>query len=441
MGGTKPVKSLATQLKRITERSGQDPKAEFKWLMPLCTPEALTGCFHELKRNKAVGIDGQTKEEYGQNLEANINNLIDRMKAMSYRPGPVRQVLIPKDNGGMRKLGIANLEDKIVQMMYSKVLTAIYEPLFHDASYGFRAGRNCHDAIEALHSHIFRNWTEAVVDVDLARFFDTVDHSKLVALLRLKIKDERFIRYIIRMLRAGVLAEGELQVSDEGTPQGSIVSPVLANIFAHYAIDEWFAKMVKPNCHQPVYLNRYCDDAVIVCNSSADAAQITKALEKRLDRFGLQLNLEKTKVVPFSKRQANQGIRQGVFDYLGFTFYLGKSRHRTYVPKLKTSGKRYHKKLKSVTEWCRKRRNTAKMTVLWDIFRSKLRGHNQYYAVSFNGPMVENFNRRAIRIFVKWLNRRSQKRAQNWEKFKLFMDRFPPPKVQIRHNLFGYGRT
>ena len=235
-----------------------------------------------------------------------------------------------------------------------------------------------------------------MIDVDIANFFGTIDHEKLVKLLRMKIKDERFVRYIIRMLRSGVLSDGDLRVSDEGTPQGSIASPILANIFAHYAIDEWFEKVVRSCCQEAVAIHRYADDLVISCNSKEDADRILKTLEKRLDRFSLKLNQEKTKAISFSKNQAKLGVRQDSFDYLGFSFYLGKSRNGTLVPRLKTSKKRYHEKLKKLTHWCRKRRNTAKLRILWAEFCSKLRGHNQYYAVSFNGPMVERFNHRAI---------------------------------------------
>ena len=241
-GETKPVKSTETKLLRISNLSREDHKVEFKWLMPHFNKKSLMCCFNELSGKKAVGIDKKTKEEYGAKVEENIEDLISRMKAMAYRPAPVREVLIPKDGqkGKYRPLGISNFEDKIVQMMAAKVLEAIYEPLFLDCSYGFRVGRSCHTAIKALNTHLYRNQCEVVIDVDLSNFFGTINHEKLVKLLRMKIKDERFIRYIVRMLKAGVLSDGELRKTDEGSSQGSIASPVLANIFAHYAIDVWF---------------------------------------------------------------------------------------------------------------------------------------------------------------------------------------------------------
>ena len=222
-GKTKPVNSTETKLKRIAELSGRNPAQAFNCLMPHFNREPLAACFHELDGSKAVGIDRKTKEEYGKNLDRNISRLIERMKSMAYLPEPVREVLIPKDGGKERPLGISNFEDKIVQLMMSKVLEAIYEPIFHNLSFGFRKGRSCHQAIRACHNHLYKNEIEVVFDADLANFFGTICHKKLVKLLGMKIKDKRLIRYVVRMLKAGVLADGELKHSDEGTPQGAVL--------------------------------------------------------------------------------------------------------------------------------------------------------------------------------------------------------------------------
>lgn len=429
---------MATQLERIAKRSGEDAKAEFRWLMPLCNAEALIGCFHALDGKKAVGIDGRTKEEYEGSLEDNIGKLIERMKQMAYRPAPVREVKIPKEGrpGEHRPLGISNIEDKMVQMWFARVLSAVYEPLFHDFSYGFRPKRNCHDAVKALRGHLFKAGATTVIDLDLKNYFGTIDHDKLVALLRMKIKDEVFIRYVIRMLKAGVLSDGGLTKSDEGTPQGSIVSPVLANIFAHYALDEWFKKTVKPRARSTVAMHRYCDDLVISCGDPREAERILDAMKARLERFGLTMNEEKTKLVSFSKAGRRRGVRQESFDFLGFTFFLAQSKTGAIIPKLKTSRKRYHSKLKRVKDWCKKNRHSGRMKELWFAFCAKLRGHVQYYGVTFNSRAVGNFLRRAIRIFFKWMNRRSQKRSMTWEKFNRFMEVFPPPQARIRHPMF-----
>ena len=435
MGGvTKPKTPTETKLRRIATLSSENSKMEFNCLMPHFNRMSLTGCFHELNGRKAVGTDRQTKEDYGENLDENISNLTSRMKAMTYLPAPVREVLIPKDDGKKRPLGISNFGDKIVQLMMSKVLESIYDPIFHDFSYGFRRGRGCHQAVKALQNHLFKNQTEVIIDVDLRNFFGTISHRKLLALLGLKIKDFRFIRYVARMLKAGVLADGELRMSDEGTPQGSVVSPVLANMFAHYAIDEWFVKHVTPRVSPRTKMFRYADDLVICCQRD-EVERIIKSFKGRLKRFSLELNEDKTKVVTFDK--VGKG-KQGTFDFLGFTFHLEASRNgRAILPKIKTSRKRLIKKLKVVKEWCKANRSIWDEKILWERFCSKLRGHIQYYGVSFNFRGIQVFSHHAIRIFFKWINRRGQRKSYDWEKFYRFMSGRPPPKVKIYHNLLA----
>jgi len=258
----------------------------------------------------------------------------------------------------------------------------------------------------------------------------------LQELLEQTIKDFRFIRYVVRMFKAGVLGDGELKVSPEGVPQGSICSPILANLYAHHVIDVWIQDIIKPRLKGKVRLFRYCDDAIICCTCVEDATKIRKALTKRLERFNLKLNEEKTKMVPFSKRKAGIGERQGTFDFLGFTFYLGKSLHGRIVPKLKTIRKRLKNKLMRVKEWVKENRHKMKLVPLWRKFCRKLAGHCQYYGVSHNYEEVSLFFYEAIKIFFKWCNRRSQKKSFTWEKFSCFMKKLPPPKPKIVHKLF-----
>ncbi|QHS31175.1 reverse transcriptase domain-containing protein [Piscirickettsia salmonis] len=402
-------------------------------------PTEVATLTHELNGKKALGVDGVTKEQYEENLIPNLLDLLDRMKRMAYIPGAVRLVLIPKEGrpGAMRPLGISNFEDKIIQKMTQKVLESIYDPIFLGNSYGFRPGKSCHNAIRALDYYLFSNRIESIIDVDLENYFGTIDHNLLIDMLETKIKDQRFIRYIIRMFKAGVLSKGELTMSDEGVPQGSVCSPIISNIFAHYVIDDWFEKVVKKHCQGKVEMFRYADDMVICCQFRNDAGRIKKALAKRLSKFRLKMNEDKTREIAFSKQDAARGIRQGAFDFLGFTFYLGVSvSGRAIIPKLKSSGKRLRSKLKKISEWMKKNRNKYPLRKLWEIFCSKLKGHVQYYGVSFNADGVGLFLYKARRIFYKWVNRRSQRKSFNWGKFSLFVKRFPMPKAKVCHKFF-----
>jgi RNA-directed DNA polymerase len=438
MGTSETITVTNTKLNRIAWLSKQDSKKKFDCLMHLFNCESLIDYFQELDKNKAVGVDGVNKMAYATNLYGNIEELIKKMRDMAYRPGPVREVLIPKEGkpGATRPLGISNLEDKIVQKMMQKVLESIYEPLFLECSHGFRPGKSCHTAILALQNHLYKNEIQTVIDIDLKNFFGTIDHEMLESILKEKINDTKFMRYINRMFKSGVLTDGELKVSEEGVPQGSICSPILSNIFAHYAIDTWVVEMVKPACKGTVALFRYADDAVICCEYESDAEKIRQSLGKRLERFKLQLNEEKTKLVAFNKRAAAQGIEQGTFDFLGFTFYWGKARSGRVVPKLKTRAKTMRTKLNRVNEWARKVRNQQPLKEIWKMLKAKLRGHVQYYGVSHNCAQVENFLYRATRIMFKWLNRRSQRKSFTWEQFRLFIDANPQPEAKVVHRLF-----
>ena len=379
---------------------------------------------------KAVGIDGINKEMYAQDLHENIRNLVDKMRRMAYKPGAVRQVKIPKEGnpGETRALGISNFEDKIVQKMMQRILESIYDPLFLDCSYGFRVGIGCHDAIRNMQHHLYQERVETVIDIDLANYFGSINHK----MLRIKIKDEKLMRYIIRMFKAGILADGELTVSEEGVAQGSCCSPILANIFAHYVIDEWVAREVKPRCAGKITMYRYCDDAVICCQFEKDAKRVKEALGKRLDKYKVKLNEDKTKLVDFRKTPG----KKASFDFLGFTHYLGRSKDGYIIPKLKTIGKRMRLKLKKVNEWARTIRSKMKLAEIWKLFCLKLRGHINYYGVSHNIGQVRVFILNAKRILFKWLNRRSQKKSFSWEKFQLYVDTHPLPMAKVYHKLF-----
>lgn len=432
-GSTKSAELTATKLTRIAQMSRERPDCELRWLMPHFNVESLKSCFDELDGKKAVGADGMSKDEYGQAVEARLQDLVDSMKTLSYRPGPVREVLIPKEGrpGETRPLGISNFEDKVVQKMTAKILEAIYEPTFRDCSYGFRPGRGCHTAVKALSSFLHKHDCEVVIDVDLRNYFGTIDHKALVEILRQRIKDETFIRYIVRMLKAGILSDGELRMSDEGSPQGNVASPILSNIYGHHVIDCWFEDTVKRHCAGRVELFRYCDDMVICCQRRSDADRILTALEGRLSKYSLSLNLDKTRLAPFDRNAFKRGERQESFDFLGFSFFLSRTKSGGVTAKLKTSRKRLRAKLGKVKSWLKQYRSRYRLKDLWRIFTKKLEGHVRYFGVSFNAPSVSEFIARAKFLFFKWINRRSQKRSMNWLKFDLFMRRYPLPKVKI----------
>ena len=432
------IQTTDTILKRIAWVSGQDKESSFGSLMYLYTVDSLKQCFSELDGSKAVGIDGIDKDAYAQNLDVYIEDLVRRMKQMAYIPGVIREVLIPKEGqpGATRPLGISNIEDKIVQKMTQKVLEAVYEPIFLDSSHGFRPGIGCHTAIKSLMKYLYKNEVQTIIDIDLKNFFGTIDHDLLSDILSQKIGDNKFMRYIKRMFKAGILRDGELTISEFGVAQGSISSPILSNIFAHYALDVWIKEMVQPHCKGNVALFRYADDAVICCELEGDAKRIREALTKRLEKFKLLLNEEKTKMVNFSKEKARMGILQETFDFLGLTFYWGLSRGKRVIPKLKTKSKTLRTKLKKVEQWIKSVRNKSKLRDIWKTFCSKMRGHIQYYGISHNCASVGKFLYESRKKMFKWLNRRSQRKSFNWEKFKLFIERHPMPEAKIVHQLF-----
>ena len=383
--------STETKLMRISERSRQDPEGEIKWLMSHYNLESLTSCFTELDGRKALGVDGVSKDAYREDLQANIEQLISRMKTMSYRPGAVREVRIPKEGapGAFRPLGISNFEDKIVQLMSAKILSAIYESAFRDCSYGFRPKRSCHLAVKSLSAYLHRHECEVVLDVDLKNFFGALNHDVLLGFLRMRIKDDTFLRYISRMLKSGIFKDGSFHVTDEGSPQGNVASPVLSNIYAHHVLDVWFEDVVKKHVLGPVEMFRYCDDLVICCRYRSDGERILKALGGRLNKYSLELKKEKTKLVSFSRKAMVRGDKQGTFDFLGFTFYLGKTLRGNFTAKVRTSRKRFRSELAQVKEWVRRNRSVP-MRRLWTTFVSKLRGHLNYYGISFNTRWSRN---------------------------------------------------
>ncbi len=437
MDVTKSNIAMETKLNKIGYLSYQDSRKEFKWLMPHFSEENLMSCFNELDGKKAVGIDGLTKESYAQKAIDNIDTLVNRMKKLTYRPQPVREVMIPKGNGKFRPLGISTIEDKIIQSMYCKILEAIYEPIFCNCSYGFRRNKSTHTAIKDAIDYLRFNNVKIVIDIDLENFFGTIRHDDLLKMLSHKIKDKTFLRYIARMLKAGKATEKGVVKSDIGLPQGSILSPVLANIYAHYIMDLWFQKVVPKYTRGDVAIFRYCDDLIACCTDTRDVGRVMKALGKRLDKFGLKINNTKTKIVRFNRYAFERGAKQESFDFLGFNFYLSRAIKDNFVTvKIKTSKKTLRAKLLNVKAWIKQNRFKGGLLVLWTIFCRKLRGHIAYFGVTNNGKSIKTFLHEARRIFFKWMNRRSQRRSFNWEQFSSFGKQYPMPRAKIYHQVY-----
>jgi RNA-directed DNA polymerase len=428
---------FSTKLKSLTLRAGRSPKYRFISLMHLITEDFLLACFGDLKRNKAPGIDEVTMTEYEANLEENIKSLLKRLKARHYRPQPVKRVYIPKANGQKRPLGIPTVEDKVVQMACKKILEVIFEADFLPTSYGFRPGRGCHDALDDLSLMIMKRPINFVVDMDIERFFDTVNHEWLMKCLKQRIQDTVFLRLITRFLKAGVVSEGRHLATVAGTPQGSVLSPVLANIYLHYILDLWFERVVKPRLNGYAQLIRYADDFIIGFQSEREAKRFAEVLRTRLAKFGLRLAAAKSRIIEFGRyrwQTAGQtGKRLATFDFLGITHYCDRTRTGNFKLGRQTARTRLRRALQAMNEWLKLIRNQTKYQQWWPILAAKLRGHYNYYGIGGNGRSIKNYYDRVRQMVWKWLNRRSQQRSYNWDEYQRLLRYNPLPKPRICH--------
>jgi len=400
----------------------------------------LKECYYRLGRDRASGIDGVSWKEYGERLDENLNNLVARMKAKRYKPQPVKRVYIPKNEHEKRPLGLPALEDKIVQKGISRVLEAIYEADFLDCSYGFRPARNCHQAINAVDKTIMAKPISYVIEADIKGYFDNVSHQWMMEFLQVRIKDPSFLLLIRRFLKAGYFEAGRIVATEQGTPQGGNLSPMLSNIFLHYVLDLWFEKKVKPRTRGACHLVRYADDFICMVQYTDDAQNIEQALRERFAKFDLELHPEKTRVISFGRYERGNAKRQNrkanTFDFLGFTHYCGLSRKGKFIVGRKTSRKKFRMKCRELNNWLRKIRNYKKTKEWWPILQAKLRGHYQYYGVSGNMLSLRRFYALTLRMTVKWLNRRSQRKSYSWKGFKEYLDHYPLPGPKIVHNLY-----
>ncbi len=396
--------------------------------------------YRQTRKSGALGVDKVGAEEYAADLEANLKSLLDRFKSGTYFAPPVRRAEIPKGDGrGTRPIGIPTFEDKVLQRAVAMVLEAVYEQDFCDCSYGFRPGRSAHDALEALWKGLMEMRGGWVVDLDISKFFDSLDHRKLREILDQRVRDGVIRRAIDKWLKAGVMKEGILERPASGTPQGGVVSPVLANIYLHEVLDSWFEQRVKPRLGGRAFLVRYADDAVLVFSDRAEAERVLKALEERCATYGLRLHPEKTRLVPFRRPPrppgsggSGRGDRPGTFDFLGFTHCWARSRQGKWYVRRKTGRDRMRRAIKAVSWWCAFHRH-------WRVrdqhrYLSKVvEGHCRYYGITGNSMSIGRFRQEVQWAWRKWLNRRSQRAKMTWARFSKLSKRYPlPPAIAYR---------
>ena len=432
---------MATDLTRIGEKARKEPGLVFTSLYHhIYDGDNLRACYDSLKADKATGVDGVTKEEYGRNLGENLRDLSERLKRMGYRPKPKRRSYIPKEGSEKgRPLGISALEDKIVEEATKRALEPIFEAVFEDSSYGYRPGRNQHKCLDVLGRTIQQKKVSYVVEADIKGFFDKVNQEWMIKFLRHRIGDERVIRLIIRMLQSGILEDGMVQATEEGTPQGSILSPLLSNIYLHYVLDLWFSRQVSRQSRGEACYFRFADDFVACFQYREDAESFRRRLKDRLEGFGLELAEEKTRCMEFGRFARENAYQRGEkpeeFTFLGFTHYCGKTREGYFKVKRRTSRKKLGQSLRKFTNWAKKARNVLRKGEMLRQARSRVLGHLSYYAITDNLERCAYYVHRATRILRKWLNRKSQRKAYTWASFNQALAWVDWPQARLRKDL------
>lgn len=424
---------MQNTLRGIANKAKRLKKYRFFNLYTMLNEENLLDSWRYVKKNVAYGVDEVSAREFEQDLQSHVHTLVERLKRKGYRAKLVRRQYIPKGKGKFRPLGIPATIDKLLQMAVARILNAIFEQDFLPYSFGYRPGIGAKNAIEELHYQLQYGWYGYVVEADIKGFFDHINHDWLIEMLSQRINDSPFLRLIRKWLKAGILdTDGKVIHPATGTPQGGIVSPILANVYLHYVLDLWFEKGIRPNCKGSVYLCRYTDDFVVLFQYKQDAERFYRELPKRLGKFDLELAQDKTRILGFSKFRMKENSR---FDFLGFEFRWGYNRQRKPQIKKRTSRQKLHNSIVELTTWCREHRNNP----TWMIFRkmnTKLRGYYNYYGLIGNYESLKEFFYHVKRILFKWLNRRSERRSYNWNGFNELMNHFGllRPRITQRRN-------
>lgn len=434
MAETPSPTNVSTRLARIAKQAKQAPAMAFTTLAHHIDEEWLHEAHRRTRKDGALGVDGQTAEQYAMNLEDNLRSLLRRAKTGEYRAPPVRRAYIPKGNGETRPLGIPTFEDKVLQRAVAMVLEAIYEQDFLDCSYGFRPGRSAQQALDALHNTATKWAGGWVIELDIRKYFDSIDHEHLMGVLRQRVRDGVLLRLIGKWLNAGVMEGEQVRRTESGTPQGGVISPMLANIFLHEVLDVWFHEQVKPRLRGRSLLVRYADDAVMLFEDEDDASRVMDVLPKRFERYGLTLHPDKTRQVAFKRpdrgasgRDDDEGRGGGgplSFDFLGFTIHWGKSLAGKWVVRERTAKDRFHRSRKNIWALCKKLRH-APLEQQREAINARLRGHYGYFGRTGNRGRLWALFSGARRTWHHWLSHRSQRARLTYEAFARLLQRFP----------------
>lgn len=438
-GRSKPKTTVSTKLQRIAELARQMPTAALTTLGHHIDVDWLKEAYRRTRKDGAVGVDGQTAAQYAANLEENLKDLLERVRTQRYRAPNVRRVYIPKE-GGTRPIGIPTFEDKVLQRAVAMVLEAVYEQSFLDCSYGFRPGRSQHMALGAFWKQAMSMGGGWALEVDIRSFFDTLDHAHLRAIIEQRVRDGRLLRLIGKWLNAGVLEEWGVRRPLAGTPQGGVISPILANIYLHEVLDVWFEQVVKPRLRGRAFMIRFADDAVLCFEREEDARRVMDVLPKRFGKYGLTLHPEKTRLVRFQPPSDDGGSRSGTLDLLGFAHYWDRSRKGRWVVKRKTASRRLSRALKRIALWCRKRRHDP-ISQQHQALVKKVRGHYAYYGITGNARCLQAFLHGVERIWQRWLSRRSQRAKIKWARFRALLRVFPLPRPVVVHSIYRAAKS